>query len=137
MFKRKIFVLLTSLLVLAFALQACAAPAEEPAAEEPAAEEPAAEEPAAEEPAAEPAEPIEIRVSIAFTDKRLDWTVERANEFNALYPQYNVLIDPVGSYNEVFQAAMLGAEQGKPPAMGIRSSSRFLMLSVAKLKSMA
>jgi len=114
MYKRKFFILVASLLVLAFAVQACATPAEAPAAEEPAAEEPAAEEPAAEEVAAAP---VEIRVSIAFTDKRLDWTVERADEFNALYPQYNVVIDPVGSYNEVFQAAMLGAEQGNPPAI--------------------
>jgi len=55
---RKIFALLSLLIVASMVLAACggAAPAEEPAApavEEPAAEEPAAEEPAAEEPAAE------------------------------------------------------------------------------------
>ena len=55
---RKIFALLSLLIVASMVLAACggAAPAEEPqapAVEEPAAEEPAAEEPAAEEPAAE------------------------------------------------------------------------------------
>ena len=56
---KKLYLLLSLLLIAAFVLTGCAAeeteepapPAEEPAAEEPAAEEPAAEEPAAEEPA--------------------------------------------------------------------------------------
>jgi sn-glycerol 3-phosphate transport system substrate-binding protein len=119
MFKRKIFVLLACLLVLSFALQACAAPAaEEPAAEEPVSEEPAAEEPAAEEPAAEePAEAIEVRVLIAFTDKRLDFTREQAAIFNEQFPQYNVVIEGLGSYNEVFEAAILSVEQGNPPSV--------------------
>ncbi|MEN6392303.1 MAG: hypothetical protein ABFD53_00620, partial [Anaerolineaceae bacterium] len=64
--KQKIFIVLSVVLVLSFALAACqpaattvpsepsvAEATEAPAAEEPAAEEPAAEEPAAEEPAAE------------------------------------------------------------------------------------
>ncbi|MBT7599963.1 MAG: extracellular solute-binding protein [Anaerolineae bacterium] len=116
--KRKFFILVASLLVLAFAVQACATPAEAPAAEEPAAEEPVAEEPAAEEPAVEEsAEPIEIRVLIAFTDKRLDFTREQATAFNEQFPQYNVVIEGLGSYNEVFEAAILSVEQGNPPSV--------------------
>jgi multiple sugar transport system substrate-binding protein/sn-glycerol 3-phosphate transport system substrate-binding protein len=54
---RKLFLLLTMLIVAAFVLAACGeAATEEPMAKEPAAEEPMAEEPATEEPAAE--EPV-------------------------------------------------------------------------------
>jgi len=105
MFKHKNFIV--SLLVLVFVISACTSATEVPTI--------APTVPSTAVPV--DAEPLEIRVSIAFTDKRLDWTNERAAEFNALYPEYNVVIDPVGSYNEVFQAAMLGAEQGNPPAI--------------------
>lgn len=57
--KRRLLLLLTLIVIAAFALAACGGQpaAEEPAVEEPAAEEPA-EEPAAEEPAEEPEEPM-------------------------------------------------------------------------------
>lgn len=93
MYRRKYYVFIVCLLVLTFALQAFETPAEQPA------------------------EPIEIRLSQAFTDKRLDWTRERAAEFNELFPQYNVVVEGLGSYNEVFEAALLGVEQGNPPAI--------------------
>ncbi len=62
-------------------------------------------------------EPIEIRMWIAFTDFRLDWTKDRAAEFNALFPQYNVVVEGFQSYNTAFDATVLAAEQGNPPAI--------------------
>jgi len=62
-------------------------------------------------------EPTEIRVWVAFTDYRLDWTQERAAEFNELYPEYNVIIEGYESYNQAFDATVLAAEQGNPPAI--------------------
>ncbi len=62
-------------------------------------------------------EPVEIRMWIAFTDFRLDWTRERAAEFNELFPQYNVVVEGFQSYNEAFDATILAAEQGNPPAI--------------------
>jgi sn-glycerol 3-phosphate transport system substrate-binding protein len=61
--------------------------------------------------------PTEIRVWIGFTDYRLDWTRERAAEFNALYPEYEVIIEGYESYNQAFDATVLAAEQGNPPAI--------------------
>lgn len=60
---------------------------------------------------------IEIRVWVAFTDYRLDWTQERAAEFNELYPEYNVIVEGYESYNQAFDATVLAAEQGNPPAV--------------------
>jgi sn-glycerol 3-phosphate transport system substrate-binding protein len=62
-------------------------------------------------------EPIEIRMWIGFTDYRLDWTKERAAEFNELYPDYEVIIEGYESYNQAFDATVLAAEQGNPPAI--------------------
>ncbi len=62
-------------------------------------------------------EPTEIRVWVAFTDYRLDWTKERAAEFNAAYPEYNVIVEGYQSYNAAFDATVLAAEQGTPPAI--------------------
>ncbi len=126
MFNRKRFIFIVSILMLALVVQACgstpateapaAAPTEAPAAEptEAPAEEPTeapAEEPAASE------ESVEFRVLIAFTDKRLDYTREQAAKFMELYPQYNVVVEGLGSYNEVFEAAMLSVEQGNAPGV--------------------
>lgn len=61
--------------------------------------------------------PTEIRVWVAFSDYRLDWTKERAAEFNAAYPDYNVVIEGYASYNAAFDATVLAAEQGNPPAV--------------------
>ncbi len=62
-------------------------------------------------------DPVEIRMWIAFSDYRFDWTVERANEFNELYPEYNVIVEAYGSYNDAFTATVLAAEQGTQPAI--------------------
>ena len=59
----------------------------------------------------------EIRVWVAFTDYRLDWAKERAEEFNSMFPQYNVIIEGYESYNAAFDATVLAAEQGNPPAI--------------------
>ena len=59
----------------------------------------------------------EIRVWIAFTDSRLDWAKERAAEFNEQYPEYNVIIEGYANYNDAFDATLLAAEQGNPPAI--------------------
>ena len=62
-------------------------------------------------------EPIELRVSLAFTDTRLDWAIDRADEFNALYPQYKVVLEGLAGYNAVFENALLSIEAGSPPAV--------------------
>jgi sn-glycerol 3-phosphate transport system substrate-binding protein len=62
-------------------------------------------------------EPTEVRVLIAFTDYRLDWARERAAEFNEQFPEYNIVIEGLASYNDVFDAAVLGSEQGNQPAV--------------------
>jgi sn-glycerol 3-phosphate transport system substrate-binding protein len=62
-------------------------------------------------------DPIEIRAWIAFTDARLEWTRDRAAEFNALYPDYNVVIEGYQSYNALFDATALAFEQGTQPAI--------------------
>ncbi len=59
----------------------------------------------------------EIEVWIAFTDYRLDWTNERAAEFNAEFPQYNVVVSGYASYNDAFDATVLAAEQGNQPSI--------------------
>lgn len=63
-------------------------------------------------------EPIEIPTWIAFTDAgRLGWTQERAAEFNAAFPQYNVTVTGYSNYEELFAATALAAEQGNLPAV--------------------
>jgi sn-glycerol 3-phosphate transport system substrate-binding protein len=59
----------------------------------------------------------EIRVWVAFSGYRLDWAVERAEEFNTLYPEYNVMVEGYASYNDAFTATVLAVEQGTPPAI--------------------
>ena len=62
-------------------------------------------------------EPVEIAVWISFADYRLDWTNEVAAEFNAMFPQYNVVITGGYSYEEVFAQVAVAAEQGELPAV--------------------
>lgn len=62
-------------------------------------------------------DPVEVRVWVAFTDYRLDWTKERAAEFNELYPDYEVIIEGFESYNIAFTETALAAEQDNPPAV--------------------
>ena len=67
--------------------------------------------------AAQDEEATDVVVWVAFTDGRLDWARERAAEFNELYPEYNVIVEGYGSYNEAFDATLLAAEQSNPPAI--------------------
>lgn len=59
----------------------------------------------------------DIEVWVAFTDYRLDWTKEKAEEFNAQFPEYNVTVTGYENYNAAFDATVLAAEQGTPPAI--------------------
>jgi sn-glycerol 3-phosphate transport system substrate-binding protein len=61
--------------------------------------------------------PVDVPVWIAFTDYRLDWAVEKANEFNAAFPQYNVTVQGYANYEELFTATALAAEQDSLPAV--------------------
>lgn len=60
-------------------------------------------------------EPLEINVWIAFTDFRLDWIVDVANQFNEEYPQYRVSISEYTDYEPLLDAYTLAQEQGNPP----------------------
>ncbi len=61
---------------------------------------------------------IEIPVWIAFTDEnRLGWAQDRAAEFNAMLPQYNVTIQGYANYEELFAATALASEQNSLPAI--------------------
>ncbi|MFN8378430.1 MAG: extracellular solute-binding protein [Anaerolineae bacterium] len=63
-------------------------------------------------------DPVEIPVWIAFTDdSRLGWAQDKAAEFNAAFPQYNVTITGYPNYEELFTATSLAAEQGSLPAI--------------------
>ncbi len=62
-------------------------------------------------------EPAEVKVWIAFTDYRLDWAVEKAAEFNAQFPQYNVVVEGYPNYEDLFSATALASEQGEIPAV--------------------
>jgi sn-glycerol 3-phosphate transport system substrate-binding protein len=66
---------------------------------------------------AQDADATDVPVLIAFSGERLDWTRERAAEFNELYPEYNVTVEGLPSYNDVFDQTILAFEQGNPPAV--------------------
>jgi sn-glycerol 3-phosphate transport system substrate-binding protein len=59
----------------------------------------------------------EVRVWIAFTDTRLDWTREVAAAFNEAHPEYNVVVDGYANYEEILDATVLALDQGNPPAV--------------------
>lgn len=59
----------------------------------------------------------EVKVWIAFTDARLDWTKAKAEEFNAAFPQYNVVVEGYDNYENLFSATQLAAEQNALPAV--------------------
>lgn len=61
--------------------------------------------------------PTEIPVWIAFTDYRLDWANEVAAAFNAAHPEYRVVLQGFDNYESLFDATLLGAEQGNRPAV--------------------
>ena len=62
-------------------------------------------------------ETAEIKVWIAFTDNRLDWTRGIAESYNAQFPQYNVTVEGYANYEELLDASELAIEQGEPPAI--------------------
>ena len=88
---------------------------EETAAED-AADEGADEEEAAEdgEEAAAGAETIQMWIGFA-DEARLGFTQDRAAEFNAAHPEYNVEVTSFDSYNTVFEQAQLAIDEGNPP----------------------
>lgn len=61
--------------------------------------------------------PVTIDVWVAFQDYRLDWANEVAAAFNAMYPQYNVVITGGYSYETVFAQVAVAAEQKALPAV--------------------
>jgi len=63
------------------------------------------------------AEPIEIGVSIAFTDNRLVWVEDVAAAFEANHPEYDIVVTGYDDYESLLQAATLAADQGDPPAI--------------------
>ncbi len=67
--------------------------------------------------AEEVVEPILIEFWTGFTDYRQEYAAEKAAEFNALHPEYNVVATGIGSYNEVFEAAVLAVDSGSPPEL--------------------
>ena len=68
--------------------------------------------------AAPAAEAIDIEFWVAFSDdKRLGFAEDRAAEFNANHPEYNVNVTSFASYNDVFDAAVLSVDSGEPPAL--------------------
>ncbi len=65
--------------------------------------------------AAEEMDVIEIDFWVGFTDeRRLGYAEDRAAEFNALHPDYNVKVTGFASYNELFDSAVLSVDSGEP-----------------------
>jgi sn-glycerol 3-phosphate transport system substrate-binding protein len=62
-------------------------------------------------------EPVEVDAWIAFDDYRMDWSNAVAEEFNAMFPQYKVVITGFHSYEDLFAQAALAAEQNELPAI--------------------
>ena len=58
-----------------------------------------------------------VEVWVAFSDDRLDWTQEKAAEFNAMFPQYEVEVIGGMSYEEMFAQVAVAGEQGDLPAV--------------------
>jgi len=63
------------------------------------------------------ATPTDVRVWIAFTDYRLDWARGVATAFNTAHPEYNVIVDGYGNYEEILDATVNAIDQGTPPAV--------------------
>jgi len=61
-------------------------------------------------------DPTQIEVWIAFTDFRLDWAVDRAAEFNEMYPEYEIVIQEFSDYEPLLEAYTLAQQQGNQPA---------------------
>jgi sn-glycerol 3-phosphate transport system substrate-binding protein len=67
---------------------------------------------------AAPGEVIDIDFWVAFSDEaRLGFAQDRAAEFNTKHPEYNIEVTSFASYNDAFDAAVLAADSGEPPAI--------------------
>ncbi|NIA25116.1 MAG: extracellular solute-binding protein [Gammaproteobacteria bacterium] len=63
-------------------------------------------------------QPTDINMWIAFSDEaRFSFTRDKAAEFNAKHPDYNVIVQSFDSYNTVFEQAVLAVDQGSAPAI--------------------
>lgn len=62
-------------------------------------------------------ETVEIGVSIAFTDDRLEWVEGVAGAFEENHPEYDIVVTGYDDYESLLQAATLAADQGTPPAI--------------------
>lgn len=61
--------------------------------------------------------PCDIVMWQIFSDHRGDWAIDAAAQFNELYPQFNVMVENPGNYNDIVQQYTLAQEQGNPPAI--------------------
>jgi sn-glycerol 3-phosphate transport system substrate-binding protein len=59
----------------------------------------------------------DVNVWIAFTDNRLDWTQQVAEEFSAQIDDYEVVVQGYADYESLFDATLLAVDQGNPPAV--------------------
>jgi sn-glycerol 3-phosphate transport system substrate-binding protein len=62
-------------------------------------------------------EKTRVDVWIAFQDYRWDWAKEVAADFNAMFPQYEVVVTGGYSYETMFAQVAVAAEQGQLPAV--------------------
>ncbi len=53
----------------------------------------------------------------AFSGPRQQWIQDRANEWNKMNPNYEVVVTPKSSYRDTLNSAILAARQGNPPAL--------------------
>jgi sn-glycerol 3-phosphate transport system substrate-binding protein len=60
---------------------------------------------------------VDVKVWIAFTDTRLDWTQGVAEEFNQQLDGYRIVVEGYASYEELLDATLLAFDQGTPPAV--------------------
>lgn len=61
---------------------------------------------------------IDIDFWVAFSDEaRLGFAEDRAADFNAKHPEYNVKVTSFASYNDAFDAAVLAVDSGQPPGI--------------------
>ncbi len=65
----------------------------------------------------EAAEVIDIEFWVAFSDYRFEYSKEKAADFSAAHPEYNVNVTSFASYNDAFDAAILAVDSGEPPAL--------------------
>ncbi len=60
---------------------------------------------------------IQIKMWIAFTDNRLDWTKDKAARFGELFPQYEVIVEGYPNYEQLFSATALAAGNDALPSI--------------------